>query len=99
VQRISCEILTQKRVNKFIADGSPLMLLSAPTWLIHLLTVGEWLAALLLLHRYGTLSRCPTLRLLALAMLPCRTCWRAPVCCASISVATASGPGSMPPAI
>jgi len=46
------------------------MLLSVPTWLIHLLTVSEWLAAILLLHRYGTLMRRPEPRLLAYAMVP-----------------------------
>lgn len=29
------------------------MLLSVPTWMIHLLTVSEWLAAILLLRRYA----------------------------------------------
>jgi len=46
------------------------MLLSIPTWIIHLLTVSEWLAALLLIHRYGVRIGRPGLRLFALAMLP-----------------------------
>lgn len=46
------------------------MLLSAPTWLIHLLTVTEWLTAMLLFHRCGTLVGRSALRLLAYAMVP-----------------------------
>ncbi|NBC13453.1 MAG: DUF2499 domain-containing protein [Gammaproteobacteria bacterium] len=46
------------------------MLLSIPTWIIHLLTVSEWLAALLLIHRYGVRIARPGLRLFAVAMLP-----------------------------
>lgn len=46
------------------------MLLSLPTWIIHLLTVSEWLAAILLLRRYATRAGRPRLRWLAAAMLP-----------------------------
>ena len=46
------------------------MLLSIPTWIIHLLTVSEWLAALLLIRRYGMRIGRPGLRLFAAAMLP-----------------------------
>ena len=46
------------------------MLLSIPTLIIHLLTVSEWLAALLLIYRYGVRIARPGLRLFAVAMLP-----------------------------
>ncbi|MCG6943586.1 MAG: DUF2499 domain-containing protein [Thiohalocapsa sp.] len=46
------------------------MLLSVPTWLIHLLTVSEWLAAILLIHRYAVRIGRPRLRLFAYAMIP-----------------------------
>ncbi|WP_200234791.1 DUF2499 domain-containing protein [Thiohalocapsa halophila] len=44
--------------------------MSIPTWIIHLLTVSEWLTALLLIHRYGVRIARPGLRLFAVAMLP-----------------------------
>jgi hypothetical protein len=46
------------------------MLLSVPTWIIHLLTVSEWFAAMLLFDRYGRAIDRPRLRLFALCMLP-----------------------------
>jgi len=46
------------------------MLLSLPTWIIHLLTVSEWLAAILLIRRYGIAIRQPRLELFAFAMIP-----------------------------
>jgi hypothetical protein len=46
------------------------MLLSIPTWIIHLLTVSEWLAAMLLFERYGRSIGSARLRLFALCMLP-----------------------------
>ncbi len=46
------------------------MLLSLPTWIIHLLTVSEWLAAMLLIERYARRIERPRLRLFAVAMLP-----------------------------
>jgi hypothetical protein len=46
------------------------MLLSLPTWIIHLLTVSEWLAAMVLFARYaGAIDSVP-LRRFALCMLP-----------------------------
>ena len=46
------------------------MLLSPPTWIIHLLTVSEWLAAILLFARYGRAIGSAPLRLFALCMVP-----------------------------
>jgi hypothetical protein len=46
------------------------MLLSAPTWIIHLLTVSEWFAAILLFARYGRAIDSAPLRLFALCMVP-----------------------------
>ena len=46
------------------------MLLSLPTWIIHLLTVSEWLAAILLIRRYALRIGRPGLRIFAYAMLP-----------------------------
>lgn len=46
------------------------MLLSLPTWIVHLLTVSEWFAAMLLFERYGRAIASPGLRLFALCMLP-----------------------------
>ena len=46
------------------------MLLSIPTWIIHLLTVGEWLAAILLIRRYAVVIAHPKLAIFALAMIP-----------------------------
>lgn len=46
------------------------MLLSLPTWLIHILTVTEWLAAMLLFHRYGGLLGRGDLQRFAWAMTP-----------------------------
>jgi hypothetical protein len=46
------------------------MLLSLPTAIIHLLTVSEWLAAVLLLRRYAIVAGFPRLRVFAYAMLP-----------------------------
>jgi hypothetical protein len=46
------------------------MLLSLPTWIIHLFTVGEWLAALLLMQRYAVRIGRPELRRFAYAMVP-----------------------------
>ncbi|WPL12335.1 DUF3593 domain-containing protein [Thiorhodovibrio litoralis] len=46
------------------------MLLSLPTAIIHLLTVSEWLAAILLLRRYAVVAGFPRLKVFAHAMLP-----------------------------
>ncbi len=46
------------------------MLLSLPTWIIHLMTVSEWLAAILLLRRYAARIERPALAGFAYAMLP-----------------------------
>lgn len=46
------------------------MLLSLPTWIIHLLTVSEWLAAIVLIRRYALRIERPRLALFALAMIP-----------------------------
>lgn len=46
------------------------MLLSLPTWIIHLLTVSEWFAAMLLFARYGRAIDSAALRVFALCMLP-----------------------------
>ncbi len=46
------------------------MLLSPGNWLIHSLSVTEWLAALLLIHRYAARIQRPGLKLFAFAMLP-----------------------------
>ncbi|ESQ15302.1 MAG: DUF3593 domain-containing protein [Thiohalocapsa sp. PB-PSB1] len=46
------------------------MLLSLPTWIIHLLTVSEWFAAILFIHRYGSRAQRPQLRWFAYAMIP-----------------------------
>jgi hypothetical protein len=46
------------------------MLLSLPTWIIHLLTVSEWLAAILLIRRYAIAIERPRLELFAFAMIP-----------------------------
>ncbi len=46
------------------------MLLSVPTWIKHLLTVSEWLAAILLLRRYAARIEHPALAGFAYAMLP-----------------------------
>jgi hypothetical protein len=46
------------------------MLLSLPTWIIHLLTVTEWLAAIVLIRAYALRIERPRLRLFAYAMLP-----------------------------
>ncbi|MBK5968503.1 MULTISPECIES: DUF3593 domain-containing protein [Thiorhodovibrio] len=46
------------------------MLLSLPTAIIHLLTVSEWLAALLFFHRYAVVAGFPQVRRFAYAMLP-----------------------------
>jgi hypothetical protein len=46
------------------------MLLSIPTWIIHLLSVSEWLAAILLLYRYAVRIGRPRLQLFAFAMVP-----------------------------
>jgi len=46
------------------------MLLSLPTWVIHLMTVSEWLAAILLLRRYAARIERPALAGFAYAMLP-----------------------------
>lgn len=46
------------------------MLLSLPTWIVHLLSVSEWFAAMLLFERYGRLIRRDELRLFALCMTP-----------------------------
>ncbi|NBC49049.1 MAG: DUF2499 domain-containing protein [Gammaproteobacteria bacterium] len=46
------------------------MLLSLPTWIIHLLTVSEWTAAMVLLDRYGRAIDRRPLRVFALCMLP-----------------------------
>jgi len=46
------------------------MLLSLPTWIIHLLTVSEWLAAMVLFERYARVIDSAPLRLFALCMLP-----------------------------
>jgi hypothetical protein len=46
------------------------MLLSIPTWIIHLLTVSEWLAAMTLFERYGRAIDSARLRLFARCMLP-----------------------------
>ena len=46
------------------------MLLSIPTWIIHLLTVTEWLAAIVLIRRYAVAIENRRLQLFALAMIP-----------------------------
>ncbi len=46
------------------------MLLSLPTWIVHLLTVTEWFAAMLLFERHGRLIRRRELRIFALCMTP-----------------------------
>jgi len=46
------------------------MLLSIPTWIIHLLTVTEWLAAIVLFRRYAATIDRPRLAVFALAMIP-----------------------------
>jgi hypothetical protein len=46
------------------------MLLSLPTWIIHLLTVSEWLAAMVLFERYARAIGSAPLRRFALCMLP-----------------------------
>ncbi len=46
------------------------MLLSLPTWIVHLLTVSEWLAAILLIHRHAGRIGHPRLKVFAYAMLP-----------------------------
>lgn len=46
------------------------MLLSIPTWIIHLLTVTEWLAAIVLIRRYALAIAHPRLAAFALAMIP-----------------------------
>ena len=46
------------------------MLLSVPTWIIHLLTVSEWFAAIVLFRRYGRAIDSAPLRLFALCMVP-----------------------------
>jgi hypothetical protein len=46
------------------------MLLSLPTWIIHLLTVSEWLAALVLIRRCARCIVRPELALFAYAMIP-----------------------------
>ncbi len=46
------------------------MLLSAPTWIIHLLTVSEWGVAILLLRRYAIRIERPRLCWFAYAMIP-----------------------------
>lgn len=46
------------------------MLLSVPTWIIHLLTVSEWLTAIVLIRRYAMVIEHSGLRLFAYAMLP-----------------------------
>ncbi|MEE4639611.1 MAG: DUF2499 domain-containing protein [Wenzhouxiangella sp.] len=46
------------------------MLLSLPTWIIHILTVSEWLVALVLFERYGRAIGSSHLRLFALCMVP-----------------------------
>jgi hypothetical protein len=46
------------------------MLLSIPTWIIHLLTVTEWLAAIVLIRRYANVIDDRRLALFALAMIP-----------------------------
>jgi hypothetical protein len=46
------------------------MLLSLPTWIIHVLTVSEWLVAIVLFERYGRAISSAALRRFALCMLP-----------------------------
>jgi hypothetical protein len=46
------------------------MLLSIPTWIIHLLTVTEWLAAIVLIRRYALAIDHRRLALFAPAMIP-----------------------------
>lgn len=46
------------------------MLLSIPTWIIHLLTVSEWLAAILFFRRYAIRIERPRLQLFAYSMVP-----------------------------
>jgi len=46
------------------------MLLSLPTWIIHILTVSEWLAAIVLFERYGRAIGHWPLRRFALCMVP-----------------------------
>ena len=46
------------------------MLLSLPTWIIHILTVSEWLVAIVLFARYGRAIDSASLRLFALCMVP-----------------------------
>ncbi len=44
--------------------------LSIPTWIIHVSSVLEWIAAIWLIWQYAEVSGNPTWRWLALAMLP-----------------------------
>lgn len=44
--------------------------LSIPTWIIHVSSVIEWIAAIWLIWIYGEVSRNPAWRTLSLAMLP-----------------------------
>lgn len=46
------------------------MLLSLPTWLIHLFSVSEWLVAILLIRRRGIMLARPELRMFANCMIP-----------------------------
>jgi chromate transport protein ChrA len=44
--------------------------LSLPTWMIHISSVIEWIAAIWLIWTYSEVSRNPAWRALSLAMLP-----------------------------
>lgn len=44
--------------------------LSIPTWIIHVSSVIEWIAAIWLIWTYSEVSRQPAWRMLSLAMLP-----------------------------
>jgi len=46
------------------------MLLSLPTWIVHISSMAEWGIAILLLYRYGTLINRPDIQRFALLMIP-----------------------------
>ncbi|MEB3118836.1 MAG: DUF2499 domain-containing protein, partial [Limnothrix sp.] len=44
--------------------------LSIPTWIVHVSSVIEWIAAIVLIWRYGDLTENPSWRALSWGMLP-----------------------------
>ena len=44
--------------------------LSIPTWIVHITSVAEWIAAIWLIWIYAEVSQNPAWRILSLAMLP-----------------------------